>query len=708
MNETPKNREWVKNAAIVFLAVLLVLTFFSNTIMNRSLPEVATQDVTDGAIVSKVRGSGTVTANGNNQVKMEKTRIIRAVLVKAGQEVKAGDVLFTLGEGSSEEIEALEEKIRNLQNSYNRTAVSGQIYTDYSNDERQIDNRLMAWENAMDKLEYYESKVAQAAADVIELEQAEKRVAMAKVLKDEAEASYNDELADKETNLERVKEDAAAETQRQIEVTQEKEAEAKAEQDQYAIYSVLTGELSSITENLNNKKAQISSSDAERDTNVATINSLSSESTYILETEIPQLNTEIADLEAKLTPETPPEERAIIEEQIRLLQNQIDNDRLQVDENRTTSEQLQSRVDAYNAYRPTLIDEEQELETEKQQKEQDIQSLWPGEKPTDQTETIQELETRLAELLSEGAQKELIDEAIAELNAVSHVTYDEAKAKYDAAVIERDNLLEKTDPMLNYEYQQALNACNTAEDAYFSAVASLDQKRASDWRSQAATGVDLSATWQELEVAKAKLAELTGTDGENITAKVAGTVTSVECNAGDKKMKDDVLCTIEVPDQGYTLSFTATNEQASRLRIGDEATVSNFYWGNEVTATLSSIKTDPKNPQNNKLLTFDLKGNVTSGSQLTISVGSKSANYDLIIPSSAIRSDSNGSFVLKVEAKSSPLGNRYIAKRVPVEVLASDDNNSAVTAELQYGDYVITTSSAPIKNGSMVRLANEA
>ena len=54
---------------------------------------------------------------------MEKTRVIRAVMVKAGQEVKAGDVLFTLGEGSSEEIEALEEKIRNLQNSYNRTAI---------------------------------------------------------------------------------------------------------------------------------------------------------------------------------------------------------------------------------------------------------------------------------------------------------------------------------------------------------------------------------------------------------------------------------------------------------------------------------------------------------------------------------------------------------------------------------------------------------
>ena len=61
------NREWVKNAAIIFLAVLLVLTFFSNTIMNRSLVEVATARVTDGNIVAKVRGTGTVTASGKHQ-----------------------------------------------------------------------------------------------------------------------------------------------------------------------------------------------------------------------------------------------------------------------------------------------------------------------------------------------------------------------------------------------------------------------------------------------------------------------------------------------------------------------------------------------------------------------------------------------------------------------------------------------------------------
>jgi hypothetical protein len=156
---------------------------------------------------------------------------------------------------------------------------------------------------------------------------------------------------------------------------------------------------------------------------------------------------------------------------------------------------------------------------------------------------------------------------------------------------------------------------------------------------------------------------------------------------------------------GHTLPFSVTKAQANRLRIGDTATVSNYYWGRETIATLSSIKTDPKNPQNNKLLTFDLEGDVTAGSDLTISVGQKSANYDVIIPSSAIRSDTNGSFVLKIEAKNSPLGNRYIARRVAVEVLASDDSNSAVTADLSYGDYVITTSSAPVKSGDQVRLA---
>ena len=132
-----KNRGWVKNAAIIFLAVMLVLTFFSNTFMNHSLAEVATQSVTSGSITAKVRGTGTVESNGSYQVKAEATREIRAVMVKVGQEVNQGDVLFVLGEGPSEELDAATEQLRQLQLSYQRTAVNMPSF-DYSLDERNI------------------------------------------------------------------------------------------------------------------------------------------------------------------------------------------------------------------------------------------------------------------------------------------------------------------------------------------------------------------------------------------------------------------------------------------------------------------------------------------------------------------------------------------------------------------------------------------
>ena len=39
-------KDKIKNITIIFLLVMLILTFFSNTIMNYSLVEVSTQQVT--------------------------------------------------------------------------------------------------------------------------------------------------------------------------------------------------------------------------------------------------------------------------------------------------------------------------------------------------------------------------------------------------------------------------------------------------------------------------------------------------------------------------------------------------------------------------------------------------------------------------------------------------------------------------------------
>ena len=97
---------------------------------------------------------------------------------------------------------------------------------------------------------------------------------------------------------------------------------------------------------------------------------------------------------------------------------------------------------------------------------------------------------------------------------------------------------------------------------------------------------------------------------------------------------------------------------------------------------------------------------MTTGQSVSIAIGESSQDYDTTVPNSAIREDNNGKFILVIQSKASPLGNRYIAQRVDVKVQASDDTTTAISGSLEGDEYVITTSTAPVKAGQQVRLAN--
>ncbi len=535
-----KNRGWVKNAAIIFLAVMLVLTFFSNTFMNHSLAEVATQSVTNGSITAKVRGTGTVESNGSYQVKAGATREIRAVMVKVGQEVNQGDVLFVLGEGPSEELDAATENLRQLQLSYQRTAVNMPSF-DYSLDER---------------------------------------------------------------NIEKAKETLAS--------AQAAENSAKA----------------ALEQNANVPEAELKAAQARLDS----------------------ANQALTDARAE----------------------------------------LQTRYDAAMILRDQAQARLQELLNNKPEE--------PEEGSEEDSSYQQQLAAAQAELDAANALLESLDPSV-------DPTVKAAQAEADAAQEALDAILNRAGPYAE-SYNQAVEARKAAEDELFTLEYNLNQAKIQNNKTAAAAALELQDMAQQIEKAKKQLAELSGGEDNQVTANVGGIIESIAYTAGSTAPKDEVLCTIQVPDMGYSLSFSVTNEQARRLRVGDSASVTNYYWGSEITATLTNIKTDPKNPQTSKLLTFDLSGDVNAGSELTISVGQKSQNYEIIIPNSAIRTDSNGSYVLTVEAKNSPLGNRYIAQRVDIEVVAADDVNSAVTGDLSYGDFVITTSNKPVQKGDQVRMAD--
>ena len=578
MESKPKNREWVKNAAIVFLAVLLVLTFFSNTIMNRSLPEVATEYIQSNSITAKVRGTGTVESQGVYEVKATETREIRAVMIKAGQKVEAGDVLFVLGEGDSAEIEAAQEQLRQLKLNYQQTVVGASNYSG------QLQRAQTRYDNAV-------------AAEAAAYAQLNGNVDFQNSLT--ALNSARDKVDSAELNYKLANDTAMQSLVGASSALSEFESACLAQ-------GIDTLSLNDATYALSNAREALLPADGSVNAVAAAIDKTQAAEQGVLQFELANGAAITADPEAA--------------------------DRLLI------------------------------LKT------------WLG-----QTKEY---------LNSDLSSDDLMDSVSAYMEAIER--FNSAQNQYDG---------------FSSMFTESYNAAVAERQAAETALKSL-RESADDYNRQAAlTGLTLQDLKYQIERAEEKLASLSGGSENQIKANVSGTINSVAVTAGKTAAKDEVLATIEVPDMGYTLSFSVTTDQARRLHPGDAGSVTSYYWGSRIDATLSAIKPDPKDPQGKKLLEFEVTGDVSAGAQLTVSIGERSQTYDFVVPNSAIRSDSNGRFIYIIQAKNSALGNRYFAKRVNVEVIASDDNNSAVTGAVNYGDYVITTASAPLKNGDQVRMA---
>ncbi|MBQ3884703.1 MAG: biotin/lipoyl-binding protein, partial [Ruminococcus sp.] len=115
-----RKREIIKTLLIIFLAGMLILTFFSNTIMNRHLPEISTEAVNSGKLTERVRGSGIVESNQTYEVKAEKAMTIVAINIKKGQEIKKDDVLFTLTAESDATLKEAEKALQETELEYEK------------------------------------------------------------------------------------------------------------------------------------------------------------------------------------------------------------------------------------------------------------------------------------------------------------------------------------------------------------------------------------------------------------------------------------------------------------------------------------------------------------------------------------------------------------------------------------------------------------
>lgn len=587
-----KRRDWIKNVIIIFLIVMLILTFFSNTIMNYSLPEVSAQYTTSGNISSKIRGTASVEAVEPYEINVDEARKVKEVKVHSGDTIKKGQVLFVLGPSDGSALSEAEDALDAAVYEYQQKLLAD--LPDYINQNLEIKNAkadynaaVKAREKAKERQE--DIKKAQEAVDDYQLE-IDTLTSLAEDYTKDLEALGKEEAQPlEEQKAYDIAEAALLLAQDELKVAQEKQKRLEAIITRYGSEDAEDHNGVTYTEFLAAKKSlpeavkkvyscedavtvcEVAKNKAERELNAAKKTSQSS------------LKKQIAQVQADL-----------------------------------------DETNADLAYTKTL-----------------------------QTEATRKLEELKTDVVTPEAAKENI---------------------------------------------------KTAKRALEKLIADLEKTQGTDENAQQLANLELANIQKKINKLEKKVAKLKESGKSNkVKSKVNGIVSTVNYVAGDKAVPETPMAVVELTDRGYSAKLSVTNEQSKQAREGITANILNV-WDSNIEATLTSIKNDPDNPGAKKILTFTIKGDVAVGQSLDLSVGDKSSFYDVIVPNSAIHEDNKGKFVLTVQVKSSPLGNRYIASRMDVEVAASDETSSAITGSTTGSEFIITTSTKPITPGMQVRL----
>ena len=530
-----KNRTWVIKLAAVFFVILLLLTFFSNTIMNYSLPQVATQTIQSGTITSKVRGSGTVTTANPYNVTVSSERKIKIVNVKEGDSVEQGALLVMFEDTDSSDLTQAKKTLEQAKTDYQKYIVANELSNEVV---QRVENGQYG------DFSGYKTRLEQAKQSV---------------------DAYQTQVDSYTSSTKKL--------QAQLDALQNTTADTSAEQSALDVAN-----------------QELQAAQAEQTTAENTVNSMQEQYSLYQES-----GNDVSGVAASLA---------------------VAKNTLMNAQNRVTNAQL-------------AVDKAQAALTAKQDNSQN--------KPE-----ISKIQTQLN---SENA-------------ILSAATDNLTKAQSDHGKI----------------------------------MAEMNSE------------AELAALYSAISDAQSALDKPTVDGGNKITAPVSGVVSNITITKGQTVAAAETLMTITGKDNGYTATITVTSEQAKRVKTGDTADINESWYYSDIAATVTAIRNDKENPGKSKLIDLKVTGDVTEGTTLNFAIGDKSKTYDMIVPNGAVREDNNGKFILIIREKSSPLGNRYFAKRIDVDVTASDDVNSAVTGELEGYEYVITTSTKAIKAGDQVRL----
>ena len=750
-NDSASRRAWIKNAAIIFLVILLLLTFFSNTILNYSLPEVSAQYTSSGTLSTAIKASGTVKANASYNVVYEadaadsadgvaQTRKVVSVFVKEGQTVEKDAPILELKGGASEQLKAAQDEYDKLKREYD-LGILGDNVSNITSD-KTISDAQKALENAKDELAKLQKNYNDLLSGVDTTTILQNQIS---ALEDAIEnlTDQQTEMTNKITEVNSIITEAKALIEKDILSNQTVAEKLAAAEEAYnsisCDYDTLKKEVDFYKERLDEvKKISGDVTEANKLTQQLktlqdTLKKAEQDLDYYEEDARDTYNSELKTLEDAMN---------AAEAEYKRIQSSTDPDENELEAARKKAEEASS---AYYEYKKNnYYKDGKEYKRKVREYEEQIDNLYSQISDIkDKLNVIgmPEVDDILDYTVDydlASAQKDY-DEASAKLTELE-TKYTDAKTKYESLIKQssaedtvneysliletykneesslKDTIKQKNKELESLKKQLSDSTTNLTPEALAEKIkeqknsvdsleAALKITQATENQTTTTNKLTREDQKKQLEKLAAKIETYKNApENTQVTAPIAGKITAINFTAGESVTSGNTVASIEIADKGYIVEISMAADQARKIQVGTPCSVVNSWWYSNIEASVTGMRSDPSSQGKNRIITITVSGDVSEGQTLNFSIGDKSQSYDSVLPNSAIREDNNGKFVLVVESKKTPLNMRYTAKRVDIEVLASDDTQSAVSG-LYGSEFVITNSTVPIADKQQVRLA---
>lgn len=784
--DSESRRAWIKNVAIIFLVVLLLLTFFSNTILNYTLPEVSAQYAQYGSITSSVKVDGTVKANESYNVIYEaeqaeaengtvQSRKVVSVYVKEGDTVTMDSPLISLQGGASDQFKATQDEYDKLKREYDLALLQDTV--DDLQSSKTLGDAAQAVEDQKKTLAELKEEYNAVIGGVDTTSIIEARI-------DTLEEEIDDltdlisEQNSKITEIEGKIQSAESMIEEDVLSTLTVAEKLAIAEEDYAVvensYTTLSAEVKNLKAKLD--RIQSSSGDIEKANTLTNEIKTLEDQLYSLEKQYDRAEEDyyddVEDIVEKYGEAYDSAKKAwenslnqstggSTSENDGTIEDDSQTDGQIVYDNYPTTGSGSTNSDAlYEKYLEAQYDYDRAIRG-------DVDEIVDLRKAHDRSQEdlldqIDSLERQISDAydkldivglpevddvvdyataydLAEAQRK--YDEANAELTEIT-TKYEEAKTKVESlrkqntasgTVAEYTLLLETYEADLDSlkaqlkqknkdleakqkeltktetpaDPDELLKQIETAEASIKDLEAQLEITKATENQSGKTTEFERADQVKKLAELEAKIEEYKNApENTDVKAPIAGRIVSIDVVPGDTVTSGQTVARIEIADKGYICEISMASEEARKIQVGAECSISNSWWYSDVSASVTQIRSDPQSQGKNRIVVITVTGDVYEGQNLSFTIGDRNQSYDCVLPNSAIREDNDGKFVLTVTSKKTPLGVRYTAVRCNIEVIASDDTNSAVSG-LYGSEFVITSATSPISDKQQVRLADE-